>query len=357
MDLHQKDLQKDLAEEELQEQLASAFTELSRELGSHVWQNYDIGHLTTYRVGGAAAVYVVAQSLEDLEVIYRILNGIAYSGPLLVLGKGSNLLVADGGFPGIAVSLGASFGRLGVPGDSISEILPMAGYAGLKSGTGVTVRAGGILPLPVLARKCVSAGLLGVEWCVGIPGSVGGAVKMNAGGHGSDMAGILAGCTVFNLSSGYSEWRKVDDLHPAYRSSDISADDVVLFADMALVAGDSRLGRMRIAEIVRWRRENQPGGSNAGSVFVNPPEAPAGMLVEEAGLKGARIGTAQVSEKHGNFIQVDDGGSANDVYELICQVREMVKDSCGVELKTELRLVGWPVVDDFPVAHRVSDSH
>ncbi|MHB8264050.1 MAG: UDP-N-acetylmuramate dehydrogenase [Acidimicrobiales bacterium] len=325
---------------ELQEQLSAVFTGLSRELGSRVRQNYNIGRLTTYRIGGEAAVYVVAQSLTDLEALSRVLRAIAYSGPILVLGKGSNLLVADGGFSGVAISLGESFDYLELDGDSPHE--PLSRCEGVSIGTEVTVRAGGMFALPIMARKCVSAGLLGAEWCVGVPGSVGGAVRMNAGGHGSSMSSMLVGCTVFNLRSGMSEWRKVDDLHTSYRSSDIAMDDLVMSADIALVAGDSRIGQMEIAKIVRWRRENQPGGSNAGSVFVNPPEAPAGMLVEEAGLKGVRMGTAQVSEKHGNFIQADDDGSADDVYALIRHVIDVVRDRCGVELRTELRLAGFP---------------
>jgi UDP-N-acetylmuramate dehydrogenase len=207
------------------------------------------------------------------------------------------------------------------------------------------VRAGAALGLPVLARRAVEAGARGLEWAVGVPGSVGGALRMNAGGHGSDVAASLRRYGWMDLTSDAQGEDGVERLAPGYRSSSIGPAEVVLWAEFAATAGSVDDGRAEIAQIVRWRRANQPGGSNAGSVFTNPPETSAGALVDGAGLKGMRLGSAQVSTKHANFIQADEGGSADDVWRLIGEVRRAVAQSTGVLLATEVRLVGF---DDEP---------
>ncbi len=276
---------------------------------------------------------VTARSRADL---LRVAEAVGVSGlPLLVVGRGSNLLVADAGFGGIAVSLHPDgFGELAV---------------GELSGAPV-VRAGGALALPALARRSVEAGLRGLEWAVGVPGSVGGGVRMNAGGHGSDMAAAVVSATVVDLDgeqAGRSRRLPSEDLGLGYRRSSVAPGQVVVAAELAVVPGDPEEGRETIRGIVRWRREHQPGGQNAGSVFTNPPPQEgrrgpsAGQLVEEAGLKGLRLGSASVSPKHANFVQADPGGSADDVYRLVRAVQYGVADRLGVELRTEVRLVGF----------------
>ncbi len=203
------------------------------------------------------------------------------------------------------------------------------------------VRAGGAVQLPVLARQSVEAGLTGFEWAAGVPGSLGGAVRMNAGGHGSDMAACLVRYRSVDLASDAEGEYGADRLAYAYRSSSIAPTEVVVWAELALAPGDPEHGRQTISEIVRWRREHQPGGSNAGSVFANPAGDSAGRLVEAAGLKGHRLGTARVSEKHANFIQADDGGSADDVWRLMARVRAEVARRFGVELRPEVHLAGF----------------
>ena len=244
---------------------------------------------------------------------------------MLVLGKGSNLLVADGGFPGLCVRLAESF-------------------AGSRSRHEL-VRAGGAAAYPVLARRTAAAGLTGLEWAVGIPGSVGGAVRMNAGGHGAETSDRLvpAGRRLMALGSG-ADRGPPPSSSSSYRHSALGPDDVVIEASFRLERGDAEAATARIAEIVRWRREHQPGGQNAGSVFTNPPGDSAGRLVEAAGLKGLRIGSAAVSDKHANFIQADPGGSADDVRRLIDEVRRLVAERLGVELRTELHLIGFEEV-------------
>ncbi|HEX4244928.1 MAG TPA: FAD-binding protein, partial [Acidimicrobiales bacterium] len=184
-------------------------------------------------------------------------------------------------------------------------------------------------------------GLTGLEWAVGVPGTVGGAVRMNAGGHGSDTAQVLLGCRLVDLRSGEATDVPVDRLDYGYRRSSVSSSQVVVTATFGLHPGDSERSLAEIADIVRWRREHQPGGSNAGSVFTNPPDDSAGRLVEEAGLKGRRIGSAEVSPKHANFIQADAGGSADDVRALVDEVRRCVRERSGVELRTEVRMIGF----------------
>lgn len=296
----------------------AAVDEAAAILGDLARRHAPLGALTTYRVGGPAALLVEARAEADLESVHRAVA--ASSLPVLVVGKGSNLLVSDSGFPGIAVILGESFAEVTVEGTRAS--------------------AGAAAALPVVARRTVAAGLTGFEWAVGVPGSVGGAVRMNAGGHGSDMSRCLARCRVFDLASGQAGELDPTALALGYRRSSIRPDQVVCRADLDLAHGDRSEGERTLAEIVRWRRENQPGGQNAGSVFTNPEGDSAGRLIDQAGLRGLRLGTAHVSDKHANFIQADEGGSADDVWALVQEVRARVAEATGVELHPELRTAG-----------------
>jgi UDP-N-acetylmuramate dehydrogenase len=203
------------------------------------------------------------------------------------------------------------------------------------------VRAGASVSLPVLARRTAAAGLHGLEWAVGVPGSVGGAIRMNAGGHGSDTAAALVAVRWVDLGSASVHETSADWLRPSYRHTELAPSQVVVAGVYGLEPGDPGEGAATIAEIVRWRRAHQPGGSNAGSVFVNPEGDSAGRLIEECGLKGFRMGSAEVSAKHANFIQADPGGSADDVLRLIDHVRATVAAATGVELRTEVRLLGF----------------
>ncbi len=281
--------------------------------------DHRLAQLTTYRVGGPAALFVrpcdmtellgIAEALADTEV------------PSLIVGRGSNMLVAEAGFKGVVIQLGPSFEN------------------SLVRGTRLT--AGGAASLPGVARFSVAEGLTGFEWAVGVPGSIGGAVRMNAGGHGSEMAEVLIEATVLDLELATSSTFSAAQLHLGYRCSSVSPRQVVTSATLALKEGDRAQGSELMAEIVRWRRENQPGGQNSGSVFANPPGDSAGRLAELAGVKGLRIGTAVVSERHANFIQVDHGGSADDVFVLMFEVRRRVLEVHGVELHPETVLVGF----------------
>lgn len=286
-------------------------------LGGRARRDVALGPLTTYGVGGPAAVLVECDTVAQVRAVAA---AHAASGlPVLVVGRGSNLLVADEGVPGIVVVLGE-------------------GLAGVEI-EGATVRVGGAARLPVVARRTVAAGLTGFEWAVGVPGSMGGAVRMNAGGHGSDLAASLVGIRVVDLRSGEDVEVPASALDLGYRRSNLRADQVVVAATLALDPGDREVGERTLAEIVRWRREHQPGGRNAGSVFTNPAGDSAGRLIDAAGCRGLRVGSAEVSTKHANFIQVDEGGRAADVVALMAEVRRRVRDHAGVVLHPETHLV------------------
>lgn len=309
-------------------------------LGRAARRDVPLGPLTTYRVGGPAAVLVDVGKEDDLLALQAVLADVGAAGrlPLLVLGKGSNLLVADAGFPGLVVRLGGALSEIQVP-ERVDQ-----GCRGSEAGQegSATVRAGGGAGLPVLARRTVAAGLTGLEWAVGIPGTVGGALKMNAGGHGSDTASCLVRFRVVDLAGNGAVEDGPERLRLGYRSSALGPAEVVVWADFLARPGDARTAQAALSEIVRWRREHQPGGSNAGSVFTNPPGDSAGRLVDACGLKGFRLGSARVSEKHANFIQADAGGSADDVCALIAHVRRTVAEATGVILRPEVKLVGFP---------------
>ena len=289
------------------------------DLAGGILADHPIGPMTTYRAGGRAARFVRPVDRSELEAVAA---GVASAGiPVLVVGRGSNLLVADGGFGGLAVQLGQAFEKV--------------------RAEGTTVAAGAGVSLPVLARRTVAESLTGFEWAVGVPGSLGGAVRMNAGGHGSDMATTLVSADTVDLATGEGRRRTLADLSLDYRSSSIEQSEVVVEATIALAVGDMASGEERLAEIVRWRRENQPGGQNAGSVFTNPVGDSAGRLIDEAGLKGWRFGSASVSERHANFIQVDEGGSADDVVALMDMVARRVIEVHGIRLEPETVIVGF----------------
>lgn len=299
--------------------MTAAVDRAAAELGGRARRDAPLGVLTTYRVGGTADLLAEVASEADLSAVAVAVSHTAV--PVLVVGKGSNLLVSDAGFRGVAVVLGDAFDTIEIDGTS--------------------VRAGGAVSLPVLARRTASAGLTGFEWAVGVPGSVGGAVRMNAGGHGSDMAATLRRVRVIDLLTGQDEGVDAADLELGYRRSSIAAHHVVVWAELDLARGDPQRSSDVVSEIVRWRRENQPGGQNAGSVFTNPPGDSAGRLIDEAGCKGRRRGTAEVSAKHANFIQAGSGGSADDVFALMIEVRDAVEAHSGVRLHPETVLVGF----------------
>ena len=278
---------------------------------------------TTLRVGGHARVLVEAETDEDLAAVGAAAerHGVA----VLVLGRGSNTLVADAGWPGIVVVLGR--GLRGVEVDLDDD--------------GGTVRVGAAEPMPALAVRLADAGLGGFAWAAGVPGAVGGAVVMNAGAHGGEMVDHLVEVDLVRLGSGTRETWAADLLGLGYRSSALPSDAVVVEATLRLPAADADVVRAEVREVRDWRRAHQPiNEPNCGSVFTNPPGDSAGRLIDSAGGKGLSCGGASVSPVHANFITTTPGATAADVIGLVQELQDLVERTHGVRLHPEVTVVG-----------------
>ena len=302
--------------------------------GASVEADKPMALLTTYAVGGNADVAITVRTESEIADVARVLSS-HHVDNVVVLGRGSNTLFADEGFRGVVVIVGSS---------EESRTISLVDDG---------VRASASMLMPVLARRTVQQGLGGLEWCVGIPGTVGGAVRMNAGGHGSDIADSLMSADVVSLRSGRKETIDARLLGLHFRGSALSPHHVVTSATFRVHSISADDGAKTLDEIVSWRRAHQPGGRNAGSVFVNPApgEGSAGSLIDKCGLRGFSVGGAQISDKHANFIQASDGATARDVIAVMAYVQDVVAETHGVLLRSEVRLVGF----DITVASRFSD--
>lgn len=285
-----------------------------------VRRNVALGPLTTYKAGGAASYFAELATNEDLAAL--IDSGLTTDREVLVLGRGSNLVVADSGFDGLVIKLGGAFANAEV--------------------TGMEVEAGAAHPLPKLARLAVDAGIAGLEFFVGVPGSVGGAVRQNAGCFGAETKDCLVVATIVDLSSGERVDRGPADLDLSYRHSNVTAGQLVVSARFRGRPGDSTGGKEKMRAITRWRKENQPGGTlNAGSVFKNPPDIAAGELIDSLGLKGTAVGEVSVSDKHANFFVAGPGATAGDIRRLVTLVKDTVFEATGTILEPEIQFVGF----------------
>lgn len=303
--------------------LKSLVAEL-REAGFSVDAPRSMAHLTTYAVGGVAAASVTVSAANDVRTLASI-TARHVGVPMAIVGRGSNTLIADNGFDGLVVFVTAP-----------------ANEASIEVENDDVVVAGSVT-MPVLARRSVKAGRGGLEWCVGIPGGVGGAVRMNAGGHGAEMVDSLRSVELVSLQSGVSTTVPVEKLGLHFRGSALASHHVVVSARLKTVPRDVAEGQKELDEVVAWRREHQPGGRNAGSVFVNPApgEGSAGALIDACGLRGYRVGEACVSDKHANFIQASDGATAADIVAVMSHVQNVVKQKHGVLLRSEVCLLGF----------------
>ena len=308
-------------------------------LGLSVVVDAPFGSLTTYGVGGTAAVMVEITGAADARAVGKVMA--SHPGiDVCAFGNGSNTLVSDGGFDGLVVRTR--------PGTSPDEM------AVVVSNATVTVPAW--MPLPVLARRSVAAGACGLEWAVGVPGTVGGAVRMNAGGHGAEIIDSLVSVDVVSLRTGQSATFGAHELALHFRGSALGQSHCVVSATFGVNAPDGHRCEDALAEIVSWRRQNQPGGRNAGSVFVNPApgNGSSGALIDRCGLRGRAVGGAAVSDKHANFIQASPGATASDIIGLMTLVQDQVRESTGITLLSEVRLVGFA---DAVIARFADSSH
>lgn len=276
---------------------------------------------TTFKIGGPAGRMLFPENLGQLSALLGVLGeeGI----PWLVLGNGSNLLVADGGLPGAVLCLSGDFKK--------ARLLP----------DGRTLRAGAGASLATVCALAREKGLTGLEFAWGIPGSAGGAAYMNAGAYGGEMKDVIA--RVHHVSAGGDAASACgEELHFAYRKSRYTGGtDVITAVDFALEPGDGSQIAAKMEELMGRRKEKQPYDMpSAGSVFKRPEVGYAAALIDQCGLKGLRVGGAQVSEKHAGFIVNTGGASCQDVLELIEKIKAAVKARTGTALECEVRVLG-----------------
>jgi UDP-N-acetylmuramate dehydrogenase len=297
------------------------------DLPDGVHRDFPLARLTTVRTGGAAELFARVGTVEKLE---RLLQWAAGDGrDVGVVGSGSNLLVADEGVRGLVLKLDEELGGI--------EIL------------GTRIHCGGGARLPTVAARAARAGLAGIEFGVSIPGTVGGAVRMNANAYGGDLARVLEWVDVATATG--TERRTPAQLGFSYRRSAVRRGEVVARASFALEEAESAAVTAKLAELRALRKETQPSGIRTfGSTFKNPddPRAEgrtAGQLLEAAGCRGMRIGGAGFSVKHANFIENHGGATTADVVAVMAEGRRRVREGFGIELEPEVQALG-PVV--FP---------
>ncbi len=285
---------------------------------------------TTFRIGGPADFLVTAVNAEQVQAAN---DWAARAGvPVTVVGGGSNLLVGDGGIRGLVLLVRASAKT--VEEASLAEDL----------GDEIRIRVPAQMHISRLGHRAARSGWAGLEWAAGLPGMLGGAVVNNAGAHGSEITDHLESIEVLTGDRRIETWTR-DRLSPRYRHTVLKAAPrprrwIVLQATFVLPRGDADELTARADEYAKWRRSAQPTGACAGSVFTNPEGTYAGLLIDQAGLKGRQIGSVRVSELHGNFLVNTGGGTAADVRALIAVIQETVHRQTGIQLVPEIEQVG-----------------
>jgi len=299
---------------------AQLFSDLQQRLSpdSKARQNEPLSKRTTLRVGGPADYYVEPSTEADLAAVLEWAR--KHSLPWMMLGRGSNLLVRDGGIRGVVISLSAPF----------FSTLRIEGQR-LHCGAGARLRA--------VAFEAKKASLTGFEFMEGIPGNIGGSLRMNAGAMGSAMFEVLESVR-FMDSAGKVHERGVDEISVEYRNCPLFKTHIVMSAVLSGKAGSKEFIDMKMNECSQKRWKSQPAAPSAGCIFKNSPTIPSGRLVEELGLKGTRRGGAVISDVHGNFIVNDQNATARDILDLIDLVKERARVERGIELHTEVQIIG-----------------
>ncbi len=296
---------------------------LSLGVGKRLRTNEPLARYTSFNVGGPADLLIEARQLKELITWYRLAQKLGV--PVRVIGSGTNILVADAGVRGLViVNACTSFG-FATPGL-------------LRAESGALLRE--------VARWAVSRGWGGIEWAVGIPGTIGGAVVGNAGAYGGYIADVLQRTQLLR-PSGEIEWVSNESLGFGYRTSALKRDhqagrpsSVVLSVELRLYPADVRELRRRVHHVTLQREAHTPKGLCAGSMFKRTAQYPAGFLIEQAGLKGLRIGGAQVSPKHANFLMNVDNATAQDIKALIEEVQRVVWETFAQRLEPEVEFIG-----------------
>jgi UDP-N-acetylmuramate dehydrogenase len=288
--------------------------------GGLLRRGVSLAPLTTYRFGGEAAWFAEPTDEEQLS---RVLQAAADLGlRVVLLGRGSNVVISERGLDAVVVRLAGRFSAISLNAEGV-------------------VTAGAAAPLARLARTSVDGARGGLEFFVGIPGSVGGAVRMNAGCLGSETADWMIDADLISISTGAQTVHTPSGLAMGYRTSAVGDDNIVVLARFRTEPQPTAVGRAKIREVTQWRRKNQPGGTlNAGSVFKNPAGDAAGRIIDSLGLKGLSVGGVRVSPRHANFFEAHEGATAQDVYDLVQMVRGQVKARSGIDLEPEVKFLG-----------------
>lgn len=298
--------------------VTDAYARLTESVSGAVRRDEPMSRHTTYRIGGPAALLLECDTVADLAAATTILA--EEEVEWTVLGKGSNVLVSDSGYAGAVLTLGREFKRHHLEDEQ------------LRTGAGVILAA--------VVQDAFKAGFSGLEFAVGVPGTVGGALAMNAGSREQWIGSAVESVTLYRPGHGLERVRG-PEVSWGYRRSDLASRGIIVETSLRLVASDAAHIRRTMEASLRRRKRTQPLGlPSAGSVFVNPEGDSAGRLIEQAGLKGARCGGAQISDVHANFIVNAGGATAADVVELVRTVREAVKEANGIELRPEIRFLG-----------------
>lgn len=287
--------------------------------GARLLTNEPMKNHTSWRIGGEAQYFIEPQNIEELRRALAVATELEL--PVTVIGNGTNLLVKDTGIRGLVIKVARGLNNISV------------------QGTNLIAGAGALLPQ--VAQQAMKNGLAGFAWCAGIPGTVGGAVVMNAGANGSSISDIIVSCRVVDRQGNIIQLTR-DQMGFSYRASALQQRDwVVVETSFALRPGDPLQIKSEMDQYLARRKTMQPQGyPNAGSVFKNPPHMAAGQLIESAGCKGLRVGNAQVSAVHANWIVNLGGATAQDVLDLIEKIREEVERKFGVSLQLEVRVLG-----------------
>lgn len=287
---------------------------------AQVLEHEPMARHTTMRVGGPAEILFSPAS--EGELLFAVREAKRAGAPFRIIGNGSNLLVLDGGLPGLTIRLGEAFSKISVNGNQIRA------------------QAGALLSRVAAAAR--DASLTGLEFASGIPGSAGGGMAMNAGAYGGQLSDVFEGCRALDPETGIISALGSAEMALGYReSAALSRGLIVTEAAFRLTAGDKAAIQAKMDDLSARRREKQPLNlPSAGSTFKRPEGHFAGALIEQAGLKGLRVGGACVSEKHAGFVVNDRGATARDVLDLIRLVQARVLEHSGVRLETEVRILG-----------------
>ncbi len=307
----------------LQEAMQARIREV---FGERLRLGVSLARYTSARVGGPAEMFVTVESASELQTAVEM--AFVQRIPYFVLGGGSNILVADAGMSGLVILNKARSVTFRNTGASVV----------------CTVESG--MNLSSLARQCIAKGLGGLEWAIGVPGTVGGAVVGNSGAHGGDMSGTLLAATIWEPGKGTRIYDNAE-MDYDYRDSILKREQgkkgqrrVVLSAELEMIPESVETLMARADGFTAQRRQTQPGGASVGSMFKNPDNYYAGYLIDSAGLKGYRVGAASISEKHANFFINEGEATAEEIRSLIAEAWNVVREQFGVEMELEVELAG-----------------